>query len=129
VELPSPAEQAAAIAEQLRKIRESMIRGGARALYMVGEIIITDAKANYVPVRDGILRASGFVREPVITHDNASVTIGFGGAAEAYALEQHERLDYHHTVGGPKYLERPVLAHAGEVREIIAREMRTEIGL
>lgn len=96
---------------------------GAR-LYRFGEIIITDAKQNYVPVRDGILRASGFVEQPKISQREITVRIGFGGAAEAYAAAQHERMDYKHTVGGPKYLERPVLAHANELKD----EMRGVVG-
>jgi hypothetical protein len=31
--------------------------------------------------------------------------MSFGGAAEDYAVVQHERLDYFHTTGQAKYLE------------------------
>lgn len=129
MDAPDPKAAIELIAENLGKVRAAMVRGGARGLYLAGELIITDAKENYCPVRDGILRASGFVNEPVLEEADASVTIGFGGAAEAYALEQHERMDFHHTVGGPKYLERPVMAHAGngDIQALIAQEIRAEL--
>lgn len=79
-----------------------------RALYVEGQRIMTDSKANYVPVRDNPLRASGHVQPPVVSGTRSSVTLGFGGAASAYALVQHERTDYRHTVGTSKYLETPV---------------------
>lgn len=99
-------------------------------LYKLGEEIMTDAKDEYVPVDQGILRGSGFVNEPVVETAQISVTLGFGGAAEAYALKQHEDLSLHHPPkdtghdehrlsnmdarpnAGSKYLERPVLAKA-----------------
>jgi hypothetical protein len=37
------------------------------------------------------------------------VVLGFGGAAKAYAVPQHERLDYRHTVGQARYLADAVL--------------------
>jgi len=37
---------------------------------------------------------------------------------------QHERLDYKHSVGGPKYLERPLLEAASGMGERIAKKIR-----
>ena len=62
-----------------------------------------------VPVDQGTLRASGTVNRPNITGTRVTVSFGYGGAASAYAVIQHERMDYHHTVGQAKYLEQPVL--------------------
>lgn len=91
----------------------------ARALGIEAELVMTDAKENYVPVghppedkTPGTLRASGFVLPPVILGSHIEVILGFGGAAEAYALVQHEHMEYHHTVGRSKYLEIPMLAAA-----------------
>ena len=78
------------------------------ALRTEGERIMTDSKRNYVPVYQGTLRASGHVQGPTLRRNSAEVTLGYGGAAAAYALVQHERTDYAHTVGQSKYLERPV---------------------
>lgn len=56
-------------------------------------------------LRPGTLRASGYVARPQRDGKKISVTMGYGGAAEAYAVVQHERLDYRHTTGQAKYLE------------------------
>jgi len=75
-------------------------------LRLIGEEIMTDVKASApghgVPVDTGALRASGMVEqiEPLV------VELGFGSAAVPYALEQHENMAYHHTVGEPRYLVR-----------------------
>lgn len=89
----------------------------AGAAYQEASAIMLMAKAQ-VPLEFGTLRASGVVEEPVITGTTWSVTLGFGGAASAYALIQHEDLTFNHPglqskitgqVGrGPKYLEEPV---------------------
>lgn len=75
-------------------------------LRLIGEEILTDVKASSpghgVPVDKGILRASGMVEQP----EPLAVDISFGGAAAPYALVQHERLDFHHTVGEARYLVR-----------------------
>jgi hypothetical protein len=56
-------------------------------------------------LRPGTLRASGYVNRPEREGRKLTVTMGYGGAAEAYAVVQHERLDYRHTTGQAKYLE------------------------
>lgn len=92
------------------------------------EEIMAEAKM-ITPVDLGVLRDSGHVLPPKITAKEVEITAGFGGAASDYAVVQHERLDYNHTVGGPKFLERPFLAHmptiplrlAGGVRAALQR--------
>ena len=89
----------------------------AGPLKLEAELIMTKAK-NLTPVDLGTLRASGHVKNPVITRNTARVLLGFGGAASAYALAVHEHPSKHSpsswqggvsfNVGGPKYLERPV---------------------
>lgn len=97
--------------------------GGATApaLMEEGERIMTDSKQNYVPVDQGVLRASGYVE----LHEQAGkvwVELGYGGAASDYALVQHERLDFKHPGGGqPKYLERPMMAAERGMTERLAR--------
>lgn len=121
---PNPRDAIQAIATNLTALRARLIAAGATGLYKAGHVIITDAQQNYVPVRDGILLASGQVSEPVISETDATVSIGFGGAASAYARVQHEDLTFHHEIGGPKYLERPLLAHADDIKALVAAEMR-----
>lgn len=93
----------------------------AEALNVEAEKISTDSARNYVPVREGVLRASRYVRNPEIKGREISVEIGYGGAASAYAIAIHEHPSRYDppswegvTVGfsprgrGPKYLERPL---------------------
>ena len=80
-----------------------------QAIYEEASEILTTAQQEFVPVDQGILRASGQVSEPTVTNGEASVTISFGGPSAPYALIQHERLDFNHTVGEAKYLETPLL--------------------
>jgi hypothetical protein len=75
------------------------------------------------PDDKGILRGSFFVNRPVATVRGPSVTVGFGGAAAAYALAQHEGpgasssppswankivLSYTEPGTGPRFLENGV---------------------
>lgn len=97
----------------------------AGALFVEANRIMTISKRDHVPVDQGTLRASGFVARPAVTKRKAAVTMGYGGAAAQYALVQHERTDFRHTVGGPKYLERPVRA----ARRGIGRRMAKHLDL
>jgi hypothetical protein len=82
----------------------------AAGLQQEAETIMTKSKRDYVPVDTGTLRASGHVKEPVITGTRVQVTMGYGGAASAYAIVQHENTQLHHPNGGQaKYLEQPVM--------------------
>lgn len=78
------------------------------ALRMEAELIMTDSKRNFVPVKDGPLRASGTVHPATRMRDTVEVLLSFGGIATPYALEQHENLDFSHRVGEAKYLEKPL---------------------
>ena len=58
---------------------------------------------NIIP---GLLRSTGQVHRPEWHGKTVTCVISFGaGGAEDYAIVQHERLDYFHTVGQAKYLE------------------------
>ena len=95
-----------------------------RALYAEANQIMTRSKADFVPVDTGTLRASGHVDQPKTEPGRITVTLGYGGAASAYALVQHERLDYHHTVGQAKYLAQPVNEAAAGFGQRIAARVR-----
>lgn len=94
------------------------------ALREEGEEIMTASKQQ-APVDFGILKGSGFVDGPVkIAPAHLQVTLAYGGAAEAYALVQHERTDFRHTVGNAKYLERPARAAAKGMASRMKRRIR-----
>lgn len=103
-------------------------RAAGSSLLEEGESIMTDSKENYVPVDQGQLRSSGHVQGPDREGGSIFVILGYGGAAEPYALIQHESLHFQHRVGQAKFLEKPVLAaESGMGRRVgdrIKRKMR-----
>lgn len=113
--------------ELIAKLTEMGVKGNqiaATAIFQQAEAIMAESKARFVPVDTGVLRASGFVSPPRITSEGIEIQMGYGGAAEAYAVEQHENLTYRHTVGGPKYLERPLMEAARNVGAKVAQAFK-----
>lgn len=90
---------------KLRRYEASLEEAVGSYLYSVGEEILTDVKASGpgrgVPVDTGTLRNS--LR---VVRQDEGVDLVAGGAAAPYALVQHERTDFRHTVGEPRYLVR-----------------------
>jgi hypothetical protein len=89
------------------------------------------------PHANGVLRASGVVNPPVVEGTHVEVQMGYGGAASAYALKQHEDLTLHHPdprnphsdpSGQAKYLETPVRDQvqglAGRLRAALESRIR-----
>jgi hypothetical protein len=99
-------------------------RAVAGVLYREGERIMAESQTRYVPVDVGTLKGSGHVKRPDIGRNKVSVELGYGGAAKAYALIQHEAEHFKHKVGGPKYLERPVNAAAGQVNTAVGKAIK-----
>jgi hypothetical protein len=67
------------------------------------------ASQRRVPVKHGTLRRSGIILPPIVQGTSVIIQMGYGGAASAYALVQHERQDFRHKDGQTwKYLETPV---------------------
>lgn len=116
---------AAQMIAKLKQIAAKFPDHVASAIYLEAQIIMTEAKRRCPVARDGgTLRASGTVGFPVRGPGRKiSVEMGFGGAAEAYAVAVHEHpSDYsppswvNHpydinwtSVGtGPKFLENPI---------------------
>jgi len=99
----------------------------AGGVAMEGERIMTKSK-RVVPVDLGTLRASGFVERPKTVRDTVTVTLGYGGAAKAYALVQHEREDFNHPgQGSAKYLERPVNEAERGFGKRVAKELERRL--
>ena len=112
--------------EQLRvRLKESATDAAkelAKGLFVEGQKIMTAAK-RLTPVDQGPLRSSGHVQTPIIRKTSATVVLGFGGAASDYALVQHERTDFTHTVGQAKFLEQPAKAASKGLGNRIARNL------
>lgn len=114
------------LTEALAAWGDKAVEADGRALYRLGEQIMAESKRR-VPVDTGNLRASGHVQAPKTENLSVSVTLGYGGPGVGYALPVHERFDVRHKVGGPKYLEQPVMEFAGQMEAILARDLRREL--
>ena len=80
----------------------------AMALMQEAQLMFA-ASQRRVPVKLGTLRRSGVILPPVVQGQSVLIQMGYGGAASAYALIQHERQDFKHKDGQTwKYLETPV---------------------
>src|SRR4030095_6764164 len=75
--------------KNLEATSEQIIQALARALYEDGNALLNEAKA-IVPVDLGTLKSLGFVTFTEISAGTIDVTVGFGGAAKAYAVYVHE---------------------------------------
>jgi hypothetical protein len=110
----------------------------ASALYEEGERIMAESKEHFVPVAHGTLRATGFVSPPQFENGEITVVLSYGGPAMPYAMAIHEHLSehspyswrvaeqkgsgVHFKIGGPKYLERPVLEAAPGFTDRVAAD-------
>lgn len=101
------------ITADLQRRMRLMPGAAAAGLYTLGNAVMTSAKRR-TPVDTGVLRGSGYVMAPVTSGGQTTCKLGFGGAAKAYALVQHERLDFKHPNGGEaKYLENAIIEFGG----------------
>lgn len=106
----------------LRASPAAALKAIGAALYREANAIITESKKE-VPVDTGVLRASGVVFMPSFSDTGVVVELGYGGAAKAYALVQHERTDYNHRVGKAHYLSDPMARHAQGFEARIAADV------
>jgi hypothetical protein len=114
--------------ELQRKLRGSHRRTqelASVALYQEANDIFNESQ-RVVPVRTGVLRASGHVTEPTRTSQHVEVIIGYGGAAASYALIVHENLRARHAPPTmAKYLWGPVtVASFGIEKRLLDRMHR-----
>lgn len=109
---------------KLKQIAKSTPEKVASALYKEAQIEMTESKRR-VPVDTGVLRASGFVAEPVYEGTQISVALNYGGAAESYAIIVHEDLHAFHKIGQAKYLESVL----NESRPYMAARLQARLNL
>lgn len=95
-----------------------------QALNEEGQIAFRDSQ-RLVPVDTGTLRRSGVLESAKEKGTSIEVVMGYGGAASAYALKQHENLSYRHKEGKQaKYLEQPVMQRQVKLSQNIQRRMK-----
>ena len=133
-----------AVEKVLAEFGQRAVQEAASLMYERGETIMTDSKANYVPVDQSTLQGSGHVEPPVVEGGQVTVRLAYGGPAVKYAIAIHEHLSaysppswkkaeasgsgVHFRQGGPKYLELPFLAGVKGLGEWIAAGIRSRLG-
>ena len=121
------------VLRNVQRYGERGLRAFGRSLRGEGEQIMTRSKRDFVPVDQGILRSTGHVTggSPRDTLGRFSgktdVTLAYGGPAAPYAIVQHERLDFRHTVGEAKYLERPAMDAVPGMAQRVAQDVKGAI--
>lgn len=96
----------------------------AKGLYQNALLMFAESQ-RIVPVKTGTLARSGMVEPPNLSSPTPEVIIGYGGLAKAYALVQHENLDYRHrSPEQAKYLEQPVLQGLPAMRIDLNKRLR-----
>lgn len=117
--------------DALEAMEDASDEAMAATLRTEGEAIMTDVKASRpgkgVPRDTGALASSGEVKGPdMASPGEPEVKLTFGGPAAPYALAQHERLDYSHTVGEARYLVRGYRrrARGGTIEDALNAQMR-----
>lgn len=104
-------------------VAQNLPQRAAAALYQEAEAIMATAKAR-TPVLTGILRASGYVSDPMTSGGSIGVELGFGGAAAEYATYVHEiESNRHAAPTGAKFLEDPLKEAAPQLAERIGRRI------
>ena len=125
-----------AAARKLRAIARKYPAKIGAALFLEGNLIMTESKQRFVPVDDGPLRASGKVLPPEGIGVKTEVVMTFGDAASAYALAVHEhpsthsppswkgkKINWTQTGTGPKYLEKPMNDAVKGMPQRLARQL------
>lgn len=105
-------------AEVLRKVREAAagaLTDGAHELLRVANTT--------VPRQEGVLEASGNVQPA--TPSDLVARVGYGGAASAYAVRQHEETGWRHAPGRrPKWLEMAAKEDGPRIMQGVGMQMK-----
>ena len=124
-------------------LRKLLARGGVVGVDVLTKVLRDESLLAFrdsqrmTPHASGVLRSSGVVRPPTVSGSGVVIELGYGGAASAYALYQHENLSLNHPdptnphsdpQGQAKYLETPVRKQvkglAGRLRSELERRLK-----
>lgn len=109
--------------QALQSAGDNVLQVLIQALYAEANDIMLQSQ-ELVPVDTGVLKTSGTVLPPTIMGNVVEVVLGYGGAASAYALRQHEDLSYNHAEGKQaKYLEQPAREAMESLEQSLADRM------
>lgn len=96
-------------------------RGAARGA-QAGAEHVRDVSVRRAPIRTGRLRNSAHM---TTDPETGQAAVSFG---TDYAVYQHERMDYQHDDGEPKFLERSLASEQGAVARIMQAQIREALG-
>lgn len=116
------------MANNLRGLARKVEAAAERAVFKFANIEMTEMKRR-TPVDTGTLRDSGKVDEPIRRGNELSVTLGFGGAAEEYALDVHEDLEAFHRVGQAKFASSVLNESEPHFESRVGADVRADLGL
>jgi len=112
------------------ELMQALAQAGARAVPAIKQAVTEEAQIVFrnsqriVPVDTGTLRRSGQITPAKEINSGVEITLGYGGAASAYALKQHEDLSLNHKEGqAAKYLEAPLMERKEKFRQNVLKRM------
>jgi len=106
------------VMDKVHKAAAEALNDGAKELLRVANVT--------APYRKGILADSGDVEEATPRHLTA--TVGYGGAAAAYAARQHEETTWHHAPGlRAKWLEMAAKEDGRRIMDWVGSQMKAKL--
>lgn len=118
------------LAALLAQSSERIVKTVSQALLEEARLVMRES-LRQVPVKDGPLKASGEVKEPKFSSGVIKVTMGYGGAASAYALYQHNApAGLRYTKSGSKshFLSDPLLERAPMIQATLINRIGNIMG-
>lgn len=95
----------------------------SQATFEEASLILTRSQEEFVPIKTGHLKSSGFVRK---TNDPLRYEIGYWAD---YAIPVHENLDAFHAIGQAKYLEQPFNEAQAGLSRRVSQRVRQLLGM
>jgi hypothetical protein len=110
------------------KLERDYNSAAPKALYRTVAPWMEEMK-DITPVQYGTLRDSGQVDKPEWKAGVLTITLGFGGAAEEYAIYVHEDLEAFHAVGEAKFMEKIIKKNEPSLMSDFGDEIVAMLGL
>ena len=95
-------------------------QGLTRAGLNDAALLIIQEAVPITPKDEGLLRKKFYKKHLIF---KGSPAIEIGNDAE-YAAVQHENLEFKHTVGEAKFLEKALVRNVGRIKDIIVRRLK-----
>ena len=127
---------------EIQRLMDKLPGAYEAALFEIGNDIKSQS-VGLVPVKHRTLANAAFVNDPEGEGLGAAVTIGYGGAASAYAIAVHEtpskydppswkgkggNLNWSKPGTGPKFLERPFLKESKQLGPTVVKKIKQRWG-